>query len=225
MIYAPLSFAARSTEYPLNAGAVPVSANGQALVGSFVNGVFGVGPSTGVAGEVFVGFSNAQVSAAPWLETNAVKQETFVASAGGTITTTFTPLAGTVFAFSNTANAPVASPTLTGSVVGGLTAGESVTVTYTYAMSVAQATYLLGNQQPGGFAGAMIGQIGVAQQGRIYTNQFVSSKNWAAATAIKLAANGQLTDQSGTNGVVINAFVVSLPNANTPFLGIEYVVA
>ena len=225
MIYSPLTYAVRSTEYPVAAGSV-VSANGQALVAAFVGNVFGVTPSSGAAGEVFVGFVNAQVSAAPFLESTAVKVENAIVNAAGTVTLSFAPLASSVLIFDNTQQAVIAQPpgVVTGKVVSGLTVGDSVTITYTYALTVSQAVSLMGNQQPGGYAGAMTNSVGTAQQGRIFTNMFASGKNFAAATALKLSAGGVVTDQSGS-GTVINGFVVQIPTIDVPYLGIEFVTA
>lgn len=223
MIYAPLSYAIRSTEFPVALGA-SISVNGQALVVANVGNVFGVAPSAGAAGEVFVGFVSAQVSAAPFLESTAVKVENAIVNAGGTVTLAFPPLATTTLIFDNASGLVIAQPpgVITGRVVSGLAAGSNVTITYTHALSVTQAVSLLGNQQPGGSAGASTNSIGVAQQGRIHTTSFASGRNYAAATALKLAANGQITDQSGT-GVTINAFVTQVPTLDVPFLGIEFV--
>lgn len=225
MIYAPTSYAVRSTEYPVAAGSV-VTSNGQALVVANVGNVFGVAPSAGAAGEVFVGFANAQVSAAPFLETTAVKVETAIVNGGGTVTLAFAPLAGSVLVYDNTLGAVIAQPpaVVTGKVVSVLTPGDSVTITYTYALTVFQAVALMGNQQPGGYAGSILNTIGVGQQGRIFTTMFASGKNYAAATALKLAAGGLITDQSGT-GVAINGFVTQIPTIDVPFLGIEFLAA
>lgn len=220
MIYYPNSFAQRSTEYPLAPG-VSLSSDGQALVGYMTNGVFGVGPSTGTATDVFIGFSMTQVSAANFLEQTAVKVEKLTVSAGGTVALQFTPMAGSVAVFDVTLNTRPTTFTVAANVLSALTAGDSVYVTYTYALTVAQSVALQGNQTPGGFAGYYSRSVGVAQNGRIHTNQFDTSKNWSAATAVKLGANGILQDQTGT-GVVTNAIVVSVPSIDYPYLGLEF---
>lgn len=224
MIYAPLSQHIRSTELPIAVGAT-LSADGQALVVSNASGAFGVAPSAGAAGEVFVGFVNAQTSAAPFLETVAVKIDEGVASAGGSFTTTFAPLAGTLIVQNPATGATIAGTTLTGSVLTGLTAGVAVRVTYQYALTVAQAVALMGNQVPSGYAGSLLGTVGVSQRGTIFTNQFDSSKNWQASTSIKLAANGKVTDQTGSGVVIPGAYVKSYPTHDYPFLGIEFSAA
>lgn len=220
MIYSPLSTSVRSTERPLAVGAV-LSANGQALVASNVNGKFGVAPSAGVANEQFVGFVNAQTSAAPFLEQSAVKVDSAVASAGGTVSLTFTPLASTLVILDASTYATITGATLTGSTISGLTAGVSVKCVYTYALTVAQAVALMGNQVPSGYAGSVLGSVGVVQGGVIFTNQFDTAVNWATATGVKLAANGRVTNQAGS-GVAINAIVTQAPSADFPYLGLEF---
>jgi hypothetical protein len=108
--------------------------------------------------------------------------------------------------------------------VTGLTAGDVVNVTYQYTLTTIQARALVGDVQPGGYVGAYVGQSGIVKRGTVYTDQFDASKNWAAATAIKLAANGQLTDQTGT-GVAIVGYVVAAPGVDVPFLGLEFSAA
>ena len=62
MIYAPLSNFVRSIDEPVSVSAT-ITADGQALVGATqANGLYGVGPSTGAAGERFVGFVRTQRS-------------------------------------------------------------------------------------------------------------------------------------------------------------------
>ena len=227
MIYSPLSTFVRSIDEPMAAGAV-VTADGQALVGAIqANGLYGVRPSTGAAGERFVGFVHAQTSMAPFLQPNATKTETLTLNAGGTAVLGQAPLAGTVGAYNVTAGAAVAAGDIaiaadgvTITITGG--AGATVAVTYSYALTIVQFRALFGDVQPGGFAGAQIGQIGVAKQGVIYTDQFDTAVNWRAATAVKLAANGKVTDQSGT-GVAIDAVVRVVPSDSYPFLGLDFI--
>lgn len=223
MIYAPLSSTVRSTEMRLAAAARAAALpDGVALVFGLENGQRVVAPSAGVAGEKFAGFSRAQTSAAPALPADAVKVENHTSSAGGTLTLDKTPLAGQVYVAVAATGATVTIANVTGKVVT-LTGANStdVVVTYARALSAAEAVAAVGNVQPGGYAGLMLGQTGVAQQGVEYTDQINASVNWAAATAIKLNAAGKLTDQSGS-GVAINAVVVQVPTVDYPFLGIQY---
>jgi hypothetical protein len=222
MIYSPLSFATRSAEKPLAAGAA-ITALGQALVYKMENGRQVVDLSAGAAGEVFAGFSNAQTSATPVTPTSAVKVETLVVPASGVLTVGKTVLAGTVLVTNAATAAPVAVVTAVGTAVdvAAASAGLTVRVVYRYALTAAEARSMVGDVQPGGYSGNSYGLAGVAQQGVIYTDVFDSSKNFAAATAIKLAAGGVLTDQTGA-GVAISATVVQVPTTDYPFLGVQY---
>ena len=222
MIYSPLSAISRSSEMALDPTATLLG-DGQALVSTLVNGRQVVAPSAGAAGEKFVGFSSLQTSAAPVVPTTAVKVEEVVIPAGGVVTAAFTPIAGTAFAYNAATGAPVAIDSVTGADVDFLVANAGLTVRlqYRYTLTAVQARALVGDVQPGGFSGTTYGSIGVAQTGVVYTDQFDSGKDFAAATAIKLAANGRVTDHTGA-GVAINAIVKALPTVGYPYLGLEF---
>jgi hypothetical protein len=245
MISRPLTRVVNSIEMNvLSTPAVPYPsfAEGMALVRTAGQMTAGVQPSTGTATDIFVGFSFAGTSAYPFLELYDNSVETYVVQ-GGQISLTFVPVgAGTaqvqLFVFDNTANAPVtingATQTTAGSTtVTGLTTGDTVTATYKFATSIVQEVARVGNVQPGGYSGALVGQIGVITRGVVYTDQFDASQNWAAAAAtgstqIILGANGQLTlglpDNSATqiSGTLFPGFVVSAPNELYPFLAVEF---
>lgn len=221
-IYLPLSKFRDSNEAVVAPGIV-IQAEGQALVRASAAQAQGVLPSTGGTAEKFVGFSFAGTSAAPFAEAFTNKVEVRVVSATGVVVLTRTPVAGQVSVYNITTEAQVATPTVTGNTVSGtgINAGDTVRITYKFAVTQVEAVALWGNVQPGGYSGAYVGQIGVVKRGTIYTSEFDTSKNWAAATDVKLAANGQLTDQSGT-GITINAQIISLPGVEIPFLGLEF---
>ena len=224
MIYFPLSKFVDSAETVVAPGAV-ITAEGQALVRAPGAPATGVTPSMAAdASEAFAGFAVAGVSAAPLPLLYASKVEEFVVPASGVATLAFTPVAGQLFAYNLTTGAAIASPTVTGATVSGLTAGNTVRVTYKYALSAVQARALQGDVQPGGYAGEYVGQVGLIKRGLVYTSEFDASVDWSAATEIKLGANGQITDQTGT-GATIKGYVVSLPNVDTPYLGIEFSAA
>lgn len=223
MIYGPLSKYPDSAEAAVAPGAV-ITAEGLALVRAVGAQAAGVLPSTGTSADVFVGFSIAGTSAAPFAEGYTNKIETFTVPATGNVNLQFAPVTGQVFVFDNTSNSAVASPTVVGKQVQGLTVGDQVTVTYKFPLTVVQARALTGDVQPGGYSGAYVGQIGCIKRGLIYTSEFDASKNWAAASAIKMAANGQLTDQSGS-GNAINGYIVAVPGSDVPFLGLEFSAA
>lgn len=220
MIYGPFSKYVDSSEAVVAPGAV-IDAEGMVLVRAAGAQAAGVMPSTGGTTEVFAGFSIAGTSAAPFMEGFTNKQETFVVPATGKVTLQFAPVPNQAFVYDVTTGAAVASPTITGKVISGLTAGDQVVVTYKYALSVVQARSLQGDVQPGGYSGAYIGQIGLIKRGIVYTSEFDASKDWTAATSVKAAAGGQVTDQTGT-GITLPAQIIAAPTSEVTFLGLEF---
>jgi hypothetical protein len=228
--YLPFTKVADSTEMLVAPGA-QFYAEGQAVVRTQGSTSLGVMPSTGTATDIFCGFAFAGTSALPFPEGYYNKVEQFVVSSTGSVTLSLTPISGQYFVFDVTANSSATQGTLTGNTITGLTAGDTVNVTYKYAMTVVQARALYGDIQPGGYIGNYIGQIGVITRGAIWTTEFDASKNWAAAgssgNAIVLAANGQLTlGTPGTAGAaplaVPDAYVIGIPGQDVPFLGINF---
>lgn len=219
MIYFPLTRLVDSSEAAV-APTANITAEGQALV----KAATGVAPSLGTSADVFAGFAVMGVSAAPVAALYGTKVESALVPGNGVVTLGQTPVSGQLAVFDNTDGAAVASPTVSGKTVTGLTAGNTVTVTYKYALTTLQSRALQGDTQPGGYAGSYVGQVGLAKRGVIYTDQFDASVNWAAATGIKLMANGQITNQAGT-GVAIDGYVVAVPNQEVPYLGIEFSAA
>jgi hypothetical protein len=224
MIYFPLTKIVDSSEAVTAPGA-NITAEGQALIRVTAAPANGVTVSAGAANEIFAGFAIMGTSAAPLPALYATKVETLLVPGSGIVQLAFTPVSGQLAVFDNTAGAAVSTPAVVGSTVTTLTAGNTVTVTYKYALTVVQARALQGDVQPGGYVGSYVGQIGVAKRGTIYTDQFDASVNWAAATSIKLEANGQITNQAGTGVALPGAYVVSLPTQEVPFLGLEFSAA
>ena len=220
MIYSPYSKYTDSSEARVAPGAV-IDSEGLALVRAKSAQSEGVMPSTGGTDEIFAGFSIAGTSAAPFMEGFTNKQETFIVSATGRVTLQFTPVPNQVFVFDKTTNAAVTPVTVVNNQVTGLTVGDEVVVTYKYILNVVQARALQGDVQPGGYSGAYIGQIGLIKRGLIYTSNFDASVDWAAATAVKTAAGGQVTDQDGT-GVEVPGVIVATPTSEVTFLGLEF---
>lgn len=226
-IYSVLSKFVRSTEFPLATGAT-VDKEGAALVRDTTGGAFGVKQSTGAAGETFVGFTLTQTSAASFVPSNTPRVEEFTVPTGGVLTLARTPLASTVSVYNATDNAQVAGASVT---VSGRTVtltgvdGKAVHVTYRHALSVTEARMMFGDQQPGGYSGNLIGATGAAQEGVIYTTEFDTAKDYRAATALKLASGGLVTDQSGTGATIAGAYVVAFPSLEYPYLGIAFSAA
>lgn len=220
MIYGPYSKYIDSAEAMVAPGAV-IDAEGLVLVRAAGAQAAGVMPSTGGTAELFAGFSVAGTCAAPFMEGFANKQETLTVPATGTVTLQFAPVANQTFVFDLSTGEAEAAPTVSGKNVTGLAAGNEVVITYKYQLSVVQARSLQGDVQPGGYSGAYIGQIGCIKRGLIYTSEFDASKNWAAATGVKAAAGGQVTDQTGT-GISLNAQIIAVPSSEVAFLGLEF---
>jgi hypothetical protein len=213
-------------------GAV-ILAESQALVVAAGNQAAGVLPSTGTASDIFAGFAIAGTSALPFPEAYTNKVETFVVPTGGVITLSLTPVAGQVLIYDVTTNS-YPTVTLSGQNLSGLTPGDTVNVTYKYAMSIIQQRALFGDVQPGGYSGAYVGQIGLITRGDVWISEFDASKNWAAASntganQVCLAANGQLT--LGTPGTapagiaVPNCIVTGIPSQTIPYLGLRFSAA
>lgn len=227
-IYHPDSQIVDSREFALASGA-QVAYDGQVMVRSTSNAAAGVLPSTGVAGELFVGFANLQTTSSPVQEAFAVKVETYTVPATQQITLTSTPTALSQVSVSDQTTGSIVAPaglTLTGAVLGGagLVAGNTVRVTYRYNLTVNQARSLYGNVNPAGYGGNQINTCGVATRGLIYTNMFDAGVDWNAnGTTLKAAAGGIVT--ASGSGAAINGYVTSTPSTDKPFLGIEFSVA
>lgn len=221
----PNSAFSDSSDTNVAPGAV-VLAEGQALVRLAAAQSAGVQPSTGGAGEIFVGFSVAGTSAAPFPEGYTNKVETLLVSNTGSVKLQRTPIAGQVFIWNETTGAPVAigsgGATVTGDTITGLTADTTVSITYKFAETFVESIARQGNVQPGGYVGAYVGQIGCASRGVIYTSEFDASVNWRAATAVKAGPNGQVGDQTLTNGATINAVIVGVPSVDYPYLVLRF---
>lgn len=223
MIYAPLSSITRSNEYPLAAGAV-LAADGQALVIATTSGVVGVSPSANGASEKFIGFVNAQTSALPFLLTTEVKVEKFTTPVGGVLTLSKTPVGSTAVVTRDDTGATVTQTGASGNnidISGAAITGVPVTVVYRYNLTAAQSRARGGDVQPGGYSGNMIQSVSVASAGRVYTDQFDTSKNYGTATSLKTGANGLITNQDGSSPA-ISAVVIALPNVDFPYLGLEF---
>ena len=225
MFYMPKTSLFDAEEGVLSKNAA-ITAEGQALVAT----ADGLKPAEGVAGEVFAGFVCQRVSAAPFLENYYVRVEELTVATAGSLVLQREPLSQDVVGlFDLDAGAAVEGEvTVSGKTIScdALTEGMNVRVTYRYAMSVVEAKSIMGDVQPGGPSGAMVGQVGFISRGIVYTNWFDPAVDWTKATTIKLAPNGMITDQTG-EGVAIKAYVLAdgIPSAMYPFLGIKFSAA
>jgi chitodextrinase len=197
-----------------------ISAEGQALVNKVTNGVGGAAPSTGDAGEVFIGLAVSQQMTL----TSVAKVDEAIQPASNTVKLSRTPSAGTLAIYDEDAKAPIAlagAVTLVGDVVTleAATVGHKLKFTFKFVPTVTEARQLQGDVWPGGPAGAVVNQVGYINEGPVFTDQFVTTVDWNAPNpVVKLGANGQLT--IGGTGTTVNCAVTSVPSASSPFLGI-----
>nr|DAH48046.1 MAG TPA: hypothetical protein [Caudoviricetes sp.] len=225
MFYMPKTSLFDAEEGVLSKNAA-ITAEGQALVAT----ADGLKPSEGTEGEMFAGFACQRVSATPFLEDYYVRVEELTVATAGSLVLQREPLSNEVVGlFDLDKGAAVeGETTVSGKTISNanLTEGMNVRVTYRYAMSVVEAKSIMGDLQPGGPSGAMVGQIGFISRGVVFTNWFDPAVDWTKATAIKLAANGMITDQSG-EGEAIKGYVLAdgIPSAMYPFLGIKFSAA
>ena len=223
MLYMPKTALFDSEEAILSKSDV-VSAEGQALV-AVADGLM---PSTGKEGEKFAGFVVSRVSAAPILENFYIRVEDLTVATAGSLTLVREPISNeAVGLYDLDAGAVLeGGVTVTGKTVenANLKVGQHVRVTYKYALTIIEAKTLMGDAQPGGPSGALVGQIGLVSRGTVFTNCFDPAVDWSSVKEIKLGENGMLTAGDDKEGTVINAYVLAdgVPSAMYPFLGIKF---
>lgn len=224
MLYMPKTALFDSEEAVLSKSAV-ISAEGQALVIT----ADGLKESAGTKGEVFAGFVCQRVSATPILEDFYCAVEELTVATEGSLELQRAPLSQAVVGLVNadSGEAIAGDTTVAGKTISNtnLTVGLNVRVVYKYAMSVVEAKSRLGDVQPGGPSGALVGQIGLVSRGTVYTNCFDTAVDWKSVTAIKLGANGIVTAGDDKQGTEIKGYVVEAPTAMYPFLGIKFSAA
>jgi hypothetical protein len=229
-VYRPLTEVRFSKEMRIASGAT-IDGEGFALVTTLSGGVQGVAKSGGSSGEIFAGFSFTQTSAANFLVNTEVKVEQFVIPAGGAITLSRTPTSSTTSVYDITDGGAISGgnlavsgnvATITAASTRGAT-GNTVRVTYRYALTVAEFKLKYGDVTPGGYAGHQLGTVGVAQNGKIFTNCFDTTIDWSAVTTIRTGAGGLLTNTG--SGATVNGYVTDVPSVDYPFLGLQFAAA
>lgn len=100
-------------------------------------------------------------------------------------------------------------------------AGEPVTVTYIYSLTLPQSKQIFGERFINNRGlHAEFGQVEVgAEFAELYTDQFNSALSYSGTTALTLGDGGIITQ--GGSGPVLNATVISVPSSSNPFLGIR----
>ena len=218
MLYFPNGRPILSSELPIASGA-SIAAEGQALVGSTVNSVFGVAPSAGTGTENFLGLAVSQQIAL----TSFPKVQEFVQPNTDLITLSRTPSASTLAVYNVTTNTLLTITThytVSGAVVTMNSAfrGNTIRFIYKFAPSAVEARAISGDVYPGGAAGTSIGQVGIFMKGTVFTTEFDSTKDWTQTVTVKTGANGQLTQ--GGSGVTVPCVIVSVPSTTNPYLGV-----
>ena len=223
MIYTSLSAFTSSGEVDIADG-FEVAVEGQALVAGIAAGRFGAAPSAGVATEKFIGFSWVHTGMYAFSEPSTVKAEEFIVPTGGVVVLARTPVASTVFAWNKTTGAAIVSAVAGRNVTLTGADAEQVVVSYRFMTTAVEQQYIKGDNHPGGYAGNKLRQVGLAKSGVIYTNHFDTAADWSANVAnVRLGANGMLV-ASGA-GPVIDAYVMSLPSVDYPYLGLQFSAA
>lgn len=221
-------YVTRVKERPVVAGST-VTAEGMALVAANVNGAFGVAPSTGAAGEQFMGVSLAQQLYIDYLP--AVEELTVGTDA--TVTLNHTATAGTIRVIDLTANATLAqgSVATTGHwdindktvSVNADAVGHTLRVSYRYSPSVVEAKIIQGDIPPGGAAGLLLNSVGVIEVGDVYTSEYDTTADWSGVPVVRLGPGGIFTT-SGNGVVLSNVRVIHQPAVGTSqaaFLGLR----
>ena len=219
MLYFPNTRQAISVELPIAVSA-SVGVEGAALVADNTGGIFGVKPSTGSAGEVFLGVSVSQ----QFSMLSFPKVEEKVQGTSNVITVARIPSAGTVLVYNVTTGAPLVAGTdytVSGKAITlqSATLGNTIRIVYKFVPDATEARSIQGDVYPGGATGTSLAQVGVLRSGSVYTTEYDSSVNWSSSNpVIKLGANGLFT--IGGSGTTVDAVVLQSPNTTNPFLGL-----
>jgi len=206
-----------SVERPVADG-YSITAEGQALIGELMDGVFGVRPSTGAADEVFAGVSIAQTINVELMPEVA----DVVLDANKKAMLPHEPVAGSIRVLdaAGTTIAP-ANYTITGKEieVPGGAEGDAVQVRSKYVPNVQEAKLLQGDEAPGGTAAAFMSSVGTITEGDVYTTEYDTAADWSGTNPeVKLGPGGLFT--TAGSGTAVNGFVIQVPTAADPTLGL-----
>ncbi len=219
MLSFPNTRGAISGEMPVAPSAV-ISAEGQAIVSEVNAGVAGAKPSTGAAGERFLGVAVSQQMTL----TSVSKVEEVIQPSSNIINLARLPSAGTLSIYDFDTAAPIAlgaGVTLVGQVLtlAASTLGHKLAILYKFVPTTVEARSIQGDVYPGGPAGAVVNQVGIIRSGPVYTDQFDTTVNWNATNpVVRLGANGQFT--IGGAGTIVDAAILAVPASANQFLGL-----
>lgn len=227
MLYFPQTRVENSTNRAV-ANGFRITAEGAALVGVIVAGLYGVKMAAGSGSERFQGVSVDSVTDL----TSAPKYETGTIGSGAAVILGAEPLAGTVrVVVGSTVLTAAGSADSTHYAVDGSNAkrfifdnsfvGSSYIITYQYAPTLAQAMALQGNVLPGGPAGQYLGQTGVITRGDVYTDQWDTTADWSTAVGVVLAANGRFAPTATLSSALEGTQLLEAPSATRAILGLN----
>lgn len=233
-----------SKEAPVATG-YTVTAEGQPLVSDYSTGAFGVKPAAAAATDKFYGVAISQqltITALPFYETitpvaggtvNLSRANVYFATA---VVPTFTVVAGAPAAATEV-QLNAANGTLTFHAAAATT---PVVARYRFAPTVAEINTVQGGIPAGGAAQFVTDSVGVIRRGHVYTTEFNTLIDWAAAAsagwvvAVKNALfTSYATAAAATaDGAVVvdDGIIVAVPAAgygtsgfgSNAFLGVSY---
>lgn len=216
--------------------AQPSIFEGQLLKAVVENGVGKVTVGTAAGSEVIAGIAYKYFRQ----PTSAKNVESFtVPAGGGSVTLQFTPVSPST-ASSVYDNTAAAALTYNGSVGSGqyavsgavvtfnaAEAGHTVTIIYSYNLTVLQAQLMFGDNHYIATVEASnaVSKIGVIKRGHVWTDQYDPAINWFASPRgnMTMGANGTIT--VGGSGPVIPGYLLEAPSVDFPYLGIAINVA
>lgn len=228
MLYFPQTSIEISRERPVAGGSL-ITAEGAALVGVMVGGVYGVKQATGVAGEKLSGISLNTVTGL----TQVPKIEAAVLGATNGIVLAAEPIVGTVRVFRKDSGAALTAAATADAthysvdpanprrfVFDATLVGVGFGIVYSYAPTLVQAMALQGNVLPGGPAGQYLGQVGVITRGDVYTDQWNTALDWSTAVGVVLGANGKFEPTTDAAVAAQGVQIIELPSASRSTLGL-----
>lgn len=208
---------------------VTIHTEGVALVAVMEQGKMKVRPSTGVANEVFVGFSLSRNSQS--LRLTEELEVKVPATAPYTVTLPHAPVDGQIAVAGLTPTADPADAPAAGEFANvdkvvtfnAAKAGQVVRVSLAFTPTFQESIAASGNDPIGGLPSTALGVIGVIKEGDVYTDQYDVTAEWKADGApqdVFLGANGLVTTKSG--GTKLGSVtILNVPSVGSGFLGLS----
>lgn len=211
---------------------VELTVEGCALVAAVgANGELAVKPSTGAAGERFLGLNINQTQHPDFLphlesreaglnSTTLVLSKAVADSGSLYLVATATDGSKVVLGAGDPATtAATYSIAGDGKTITLHTAqkDQAISAAYRYTPTVLEVNALQGEQSAGRTASALLGETTAIVEGEVATTEFDTSVAWAADVKVKLGANGLLT-VGGSGTELTNVFVKEVPSEGRPFL-------